>query len=63
MSDNSTDLVSDSEVETVIVSIMGTSLYSHLPPHNNNHLELEVISLFDDSDSERVYEEETSSSD
>lgn len=54
MSDNTIDLVSDYEVETSYASIMGTSPNSHVLPLNKDNLELETISIFDDSDSERV---------
>lgn len=55
MSGNIVDLVSDSEVETSFSSIIGISPDSHLPLISSNHLELEIVHLFDDSDSQRVY--------
>lgn len=54
MSGKTIDLVSDSEVETTSSFTTETSLDSHLPSFDNDHLEPEVITLFDDYDLERV---------
>lgn len=56
MSDNTVDLVSDYEVETSSASVTGTSPNSHLPFFDINHLELDVITLLGDYDSEKVSE-------
>lgn len=66
MSDNTVDLMSNSEGKTLPTSIMGTSPNPHLPSPGRNHLKLEIIPLSNDSNSKRVsrnsLEEETSSS-
>lgn len=55
MSDITVNLVSDSGSETCYASRMRISLNSHLPPLDHDHLKQKVISLSEDSDSERVY--------
>lgn len=54
MSDSTIYQLSDYEFKNLSSSRMGTSLDSHIHPLNHNHLEPEVISLSNDSDSKRV---------
>lgn len=55
MSDNTINLVSESERNNSSAMGMGTSLDSHLPPLSHDHMGQEVISLFDNSNSKRAY--------
>lgn len=57
MSDNTFNLVNDSESKNLSASRMGISRDSHIPFLDHDHLETEVIPLSDDSDSKRVYED------
>lgn len=57
MSYSKVDPARDSKGVTSTTSITGTSPDSHFPPLNHGHIELELISLFDDFNSERVYED------
>lgn len=54
MSNNVVSLVSDNESDTSSILGMKISLNSHLLPISHDHLKPEVISLTNDSDSERV---------
>lgn len=57
MSDNVNNLMSDSKSDTSHVSRMGISPDFHLPHIDHDHMEPEVIVLFDGSDSKGVFED------
>lgn len=57
MSGSTVSLVSGFEGETLFALRNGTSPNSHLPPHDHDHIEPTITPLYEDSDSERVFED------